>query len=91
LPGGRLDAGETAIQAALRETHEEIGLSVGEDAVLGLLDDMITRSGFAITPVVVWAGVVSGYVPDPGEVAEVYRIPLSEPGRPGCASNRAGP
>jgi 8-oxo-dGTP pyrophosphatase MutT (NUDIX family) len=78
LPGGRLDAGETAIQAALRETHEEIGLSLGEDAVLGLLDDMITRSGFAITPVVVWAGVVSGYVPDPGEVAEVYRIPLSE-------------
>jgi len=78
LPGGRLDAGESAIQAALRETHEEIGLSVGEEAVLGLLDDIITRSGFAITPVVVWAGVVSGYVPDPGEVAEVYRIPLSE-------------
>ena len=51
LPGGRLDEGESAVEAALRETHEEIGLSLGEEAVLGLLDDMVTRSGFVITPV----------------------------------------
>ena len=91
LPGGRLDDGETAIQAALRETHEEIGLSLGEDAVLGMLDDMVTRSGFAITPVVVWAGVVSKFVPDPGEVADVFRIPLSEldgPDVPSIVSDR---
>jgi len=78
LPGGRLDEGESVVQAALRETHEEIGLSLGEDAVLGLLDDMVTRSGFVITPVVAWAGPVSSFVPDPAEVDTVYRIPLSE-------------
>jgi 8-oxo-dGTP pyrophosphatase MutT (NUDIX family) len=78
LPGGRLDEGESAVEAALRETHEEIGLSLGEEAVLGLLDDMVTRSGFVITPVVAWAGPVSSFVPDPAEVETVYRIPLAE-------------
>src|SRR5580693_6301763 len=56
LPGGRCDAGETQIQSALRELREELGLALGEDAVLGLLDDYPTRSGYLITPVVVWAG-----------------------------------
>ena len=78
LPGGRLDEGETAIAAALRETHEEIGLSLTEEAVLGVLDDYVSRSGFVITPVVVWAGPVQQFVPDPGEVETVYRIPLAE-------------
>ena len=78
LPGGRLDEGETAVQAALRETHEEIGLSLGEDAILGVLDDLVTRSGFVITPVVAWAGPVSEFVPDPGEVETIYRIPMLE-------------
>lgn len=78
LPGGRLDDGESAVQAALRETHEEIGVSLGQEAVLGLLDDMVTRSGFVITPVVAWAGAVSRFVPDPAEVDTVYRIPLAE-------------
>src|SRR3954469_25099862 len=56
LPGGRCDEGETQIQAALRELHEELGLLLGEGDVLGLLDDYPTRSGYLITPVVVWAG-----------------------------------
>ena len=43
-------------QAALRELHEELGLALSPDAVLGLLDDYPTRSGYLITPVVVWAG-----------------------------------
>src|ERR1700754_1503708 len=57
LPGGRCDKGETAQQAALRELGEEVGLSLGPDAVLGTLDDYPTRSGYLVTPVVVWVGV----------------------------------
>src|SRR5215204_5563074 len=54
LPGGRCDPGETPAQSALRELHEEVGLELGEGDVLGLLDDYPTRSGYLITPVVVW-------------------------------------
>jgi 8-oxo-dGTP pyrophosphatase MutT (NUDIX family) len=76
LPGGRCDAGETQIQSALRELHEELGLELGEGAVLGLLDDYPTRSGYLITPVVVWAGGDGAIVPNPQEVASVHRVPL---------------
>lgn len=75
LPGGRLEPGEDAVAAALRETHEEVGVDLGEDAVLGLLDDYVTRSGFVMTPVVVWGGAVE-LRPDPGEVMAVYRVGL---------------
>ena len=78
LPGGKLDNEESAIQAALRELNEEIGINVSEDNVLGLLDDYSTRSGFNITPVVIWAGVREKLNPSPTEVASVYRIPISE-------------
>jgi 8-oxo-dGTP pyrophosphatase MutT (NUDIX family) len=76
LPGGRCDAGETQVQSALRELHEELGLDLKPEAVLGLLDDYPTRSGYLITPVVVWAGAKGTVVPNPGEVASVHRIPL---------------
>jgi len=76
LPGGRCDAGETHVQSALRELKEELGLDLGEDAVLGLLDDYPTRSGYLVTPVVVWAGGNGAIVPNPQEVASVHRIPL---------------
>ncbi|WP_214367964.1 NUDIX hydrolase [Pseudonocardia sp. H11422] len=78
LPGGRLDPGETAVQAARRELAEELGLELGEDAVLGLLDDYPTRSGYVITPVVLWAGQVGELAPNPDEVGELFRIPLRE-------------
>ncbi len=68
LPGGRLDPGENAIEAALRELHEEMGVELGEDAVLGVLDDYPTRSGYRITPVVVWAGGTVKVTPQPSEV-----------------------
>ena len=82
LPGGRCDGGETASQSALRELHEELGLLLGEDSVLGLLDDYITRSGYVITPVVVWGDGDVDLVPDPAEVAHAYRIGLHELCRP---------
>jgi 8-oxo-dGTP pyrophosphatase MutT (NUDIX family) len=76
LPGGRCDAGETQAQSALRELREELGLDLGEDAVLGLLDDYPTRSGYLITPVVVWAEARAAMVPNPQEVASVHRVEL---------------
>lgn len=78
LPGGRLDEGETAPQAALRELHEEVGLALTPDAVLGQLDDYPTRSGYLITPVVVWAGERAALVPNPDEVASAHRISLGQ-------------
>jgi len=78
LPGGRLDQGETATQAALRELAEEVGLDLGPERVLGLLDDYPTRSGYVITPVVVWAKRDATLTPNPAEVSEVYRVPLSD-------------
>ncbi|MCA6125793.1 CoA pyrophosphatase [Bradyrhizobium sp. WSM 1704] len=76
LPGGRCDTGERQAQAALRELHEELGLELAESSVLGLLDDYPTRSGYLITPVVVWAGERAAIVPNPDEVASVHRIAL---------------
>ena len=78
LPGGRCDANETQAQAALRELHEELGLDLGEGDVLGLLDDYPTRSGYLITPVVVWVSTRAALVPNPAEVASVHRIAVSD-------------
>ena len=83
LPGGRMDSGETAVQAALREAHEEIGILLAADAVLGQLDDFPTRSGYLITPVVAWAAAGAPMRANPDEVAAIYRVPLADLKRPG--------
>lgn len=83
LPGGGIDRGESPERAALRELKEEVGLVLDQVSVLGELDDYGTRSGFIITPVVVWAGHVAEMAPNPAEVAGVFRVPLSDLDKPG--------
>jgi mutator protein MutT len=78
LPGGRMDDGETPEQAALRELQEEIGLRPSPSALLGRLDDYATRSGYLITPVVLWLDAARELQLNPQEVHSAHRIPMSE-------------
>jgi len=78
LPGGRLEPGESAVEAARRELSEEVGLALDRDTALGLLDDYPTRSGFLITPVVFWGGHAPVLTPNPDEVASVHCVPLED-------------
>jgi 8-oxo-dGTP pyrophosphatase MutT (NUDIX family) len=78
LPGGRVDPGETVEQTALRELHEELGVLATADDLLGVLDDYPTRSGYLISPVVMWLPGKVQVVPNPAEVAAAYRIRCAE-------------
>ena len=79
LPGGRLDEGEQPEEAALRELHEELGLDLGPEAVLGRLDDYITRSGYVMSPFVVWSNTaVSDLKPSPDEVDVLFAVTTDE-------------
>ena len=78
LPGGRIDPGEDAVEAALRELDEEMGVALADSTVLGLLDDYPTRSGYVITPVVMWGGGRLELRPAPDEVVAAYRVGLHQ-------------
>lgn len=99
LPGGKLDPGEDALTAARRELHEELGIEAGPKQVLGALDDLPTRSGYLVTPFVMWPGEAAAPRPAPDEIATLHRIPLDDlfagPGRGGnrglSASDESGP
>jgi len=83
LPGGRLDAGESAEDAAFRELQEEINLSLPRNAIIGRLDDYTTRSGYRITPVVLWSGEESDHLkPNPDEVASIHTVSFEELANP---------
>lgn len=75
LPGGRLHDGEDAVRCALRELEEELGVALSPADVLGSLDDFDTRSGFTITPVVVWSGAAPATLrPSAAEVARLFVV-----------------
>jgi 8-oxo-dGTP pyrophosphatase MutT (NUDIX family) len=78
LPGGGLDPGETAVEGALRETAEELGVHLAADAALGLLDDFVTLTGHLVTPVVLWSSTPLALKPDPVEVGAAWLAPLDE-------------
>ena len=79
LPGGRRDEGESVEDAARRELLEETGVTVPAADVLGILDDFATRSGYLITPVVMWGGPVSPQMRrNASEVARIFVIPLAD-------------
>ncbi|TWP36774.1 NUDIX hydrolase [Leekyejoonella antrihumi] len=79
LPGGRIDSGETAEHAALRELHEEIGIEASPDQIVGRLDDFASRSGYVITPFVVWVGVLAQPPRcNPAEVAILHEVTMEE-------------
>lgn len=79
FPGGAIDPDESSVQAALRETHEEIGISPEAVEVLGELDSMPTFvSGYVIAPVVGWLDEMPALVPNPAEVAEVLAVPIGD-------------
>lgn len=78
LPGGRCDPGETPVDAALRELDEELGLKIAASDALAVLDDYPTRSGYVVTPVVVWGGRIRDITPNPDEVQSVHRAPLTQ-------------
>ncbi|MNS75635.1 putative NUDIX hydrolase [compost metagenome] len=75
FPGGRLDPGETAGQAALREAFEEVSLDPGVVELLGMGDPYETGTGFLVTPVVGWLTAPPQVKPSPDEVAEVFEVP----------------
>jgi len=78
IPGGRLEPGESPEDTALREMREEVNLDLSSDAVIGRLDDFVTRSGFVISPVVVWGGPGLQLERNPDEVESIHRIPVDE-------------
>ena len=77
LPGGKTDPVDpSGLATALREAQEEIGLPIAAADVLGQLDDLVTGTGFTISPFVAWLAAPFTPEPNPSEVARVFAVPL---------------
>ncbi|RAK64798.1 NUDIX hydrolase [Phenylobacterium kunshanense] len=78
LPGGNIDPGEDPIDAARRETYEELGVELAREGALGLLDDFLTLGGHVVTPVVFWTPEPVTLAPNPEEVHAAWLVPLAD-------------
>ena len=76
FPGGKIDPGETAVEAALREAHEELGIRASDVRVIGTGDQYRTGSAYEITPVLATVPADIEIHPNPMEVAQWFEAPL---------------
>ena len=77
FPGGKLDPGEDAVEAALREAHEELSISYSDVKIIGASDRYVTGTGYDITPVLGLIPPDLAIVPNPVEVADWFEAPLA--------------
>ena len=76
FPGGGLKSGETPLEAALREAEEEVGLARSAVEIFGEMPRYHTGTGFNVSPMVAFVAAGARLAPDPGEVAEIFEVPL---------------
>lgn len=90
FPGGKLEQGETAVEAALREAEEELGIDPAAVQIIGSAATFITGSGYSLTPVLAVVPADLRLRPDPREVADWFEAPVGHLFDPANHTPRVG-